>query len=746
MKNTSAKAVPNPPKREHLKWTGRASLFFLAGLLMITILMVERGPAMGSQEFMIGEPSPRTFFSPLDLVYINEKLTDDLRYQKMRQLPPILVSDPSVARTLSEKTDRFFKALAEIKEAKASGVKPPLEKLPFEISGPSLDYLLEQPLLDEVHKHVEVLLAQTLKQGVVDDHTKVAFLEGDERLVTVIDSDEKSEVRVEPRNLMAFSEAAAAASRLLPEAVQKNRNLKNAVLEIFQGVTVSNLSFDDAETKARRKRAAESVSPVEETIKKEELIVQRGMLITPEVKSRLDQIQKKLTKREVLNKLMAVSLLVFLTIFLCFTYLYSFERKSLLSIRTILLIQSVFIISVLLCKLFSIWPGGSPYLMPTALPSLLLILLARARLGILSAMMMAVLASPLAAFEPEVIIATLLTSAAGTFAALRVRKRIQFLKVGSSVGLTYFLVLLAFQIFHTYPPTLESFQISALGLANGLLITTPLLFLLPTVFESIFNLTTDITLLELSDLNHPLLKRMVVEAPGTYHHSLVVSTLAEAACEAIHANALLARVGCYFHDIGKIARAEFFTENQPSQEASKHEKLTPTMSCLVIMNHVKDGIELGQRYKLKESILRFIPEHQGTTVVYFFYKKALDQAKRGEPVSPDDFRYPGPKPQSKETAVALLADSTEAASRSMRNPTPESVRQLVRKIINDKFIDGQLDECDLTLKDLYKIQETFVTNLLAIFHTRVSYPVTPQTPDSPDLFEEDQFSKYRLDS
>ena len=170
------------------------------------------------------------------------------------------------------------------------------------------------------------------------------------------------------------------------------------------------------------------------------------------------------------------------------------------------------------------------------------------------------------------------------------------------------------------------------------------------------------------------------------------------------------------------------------------------MSSLVIMSHVKDGIELGRRYKLKKPILQFIPEHQGTGVVYYFYRKALDHAKPGERVNPDDFRYPGPKPQSRETAVALLADSTEAASRSLKDPSPESICQLVRKIINDKFIDGQLDECDLTLLDLHKIQESFAHNLMAIFHTRVSYPSPPPDHTKPDLFEEDSFEKFRIDS
>jgi putative nucleotidyltransferase with HDIG domain len=429
---------------------------------------------------------------------------------------------------------------------------------------------------------------------------------------------------------------------------------------------------------------------------------------------------------------------------LCLAYLVFLGKEIFESFKATTLFLSIIVLTVLISKAVAVWPGSSFYLMPTSLAPLLFVLLLRPRFGFLSAVLMSVFAALLSDFNPEVILATLFSGFAATFAGIRVRKRIEFLRIGLVIGAVHFLVLFAARIFHEYPAD-ESFQISVLGFANGFLISTPICFIMLSLFEWIFNLATDITLLELSDLNHPLLKRMIVEAPGTYHHSLVVSTLAEAACEAIGANSLLARVGCYFHDIGKIARAEFFTENMKNQNQSKHLKLTPTMSCLIIMNHVKEGVDLGRKYKLKARILQFIPEHQGTGVIYYFYRKALDHAKPNEKINPDDFRYPGPRPQSKETAVALLADSTEAASRSLKEPSPESIRQLVRKIINDKFIDGQLDECDLTLRDLHKIQESFVRNLMAIFHTRVVYPAVEVGGNRPDLFAEGEFSKYRVE-
>jgi len=247
--------------------------------------------------------------------------------------------------------------------------------------------------------------------------------------------------------------------------------------------------------------------------------------------------------------------------------------------------------------------------------------------------------------------------------------------------------------------------------------------LLP-VLENLFGLITDITLLELSDLNHPLLKELSLKAPGTYHHSLVVATLAEAGCEAIGANGLLARVGCYFHDIGKMPKAEYFVENQPPGQ-SRHDKLAPSMSSLIIINHVKEGIELARAHKLNQAIIDFIPGHHGTGIIYYFYRRALEQVENEDLLKEESFRYPGPRPRARETAVALLADSAEAACRALPQHTPAKLLGVVRRIINNRFIDGQLDDCDLTLRDLERIAEAFVRVLTGIYHSRVPYPVPP---------------------
>lgn len=255
---------------------------------------------------------------------------------------------------------------------------------------------------------------------------------------------------------------------------------------------------------------------------------------------------------------------------------------------------------------------------------------------------------------------------------------------------------------------------------NGLIVIV-VVMVTSKIFESLFGVLTNFSLLELSDFNHPLLKRMVLEAPGTYHHSLIVSNLAEAAADSIGAHAFLTRVGAYYHDIGKMVKPEYFTENQ-LVDGNKHDNIEPNVSRLVILNHVKEGIELARKYKLNPLIIDFIPQHHGTSLIYYFYQKALESAKEGEVVAEENFRYPGPKPQTRETAIVMLADSVEGATRALDDPNPTKIEETVRKIINNKFIDGQLDECNLTLKEIDRIARTFARVLSAMYHSRVKYP------------------------
>ena len=252
------------------------------------------------------------------------------------------------------------------------------------------------------------------------------------------------------------------------------------------------------------------------------------------------------------------------------------------------------------------------------------------------------------------------------------------------------------------------------------------LALLPFL-ESFFSRITNITLLELCDFNRPLLRRLMIEAPGTYHHTLLVAALAEQAAEAVGANSLLARVGMYYHDIGKMLHPEYFIENQTMRRSAKekpehHDKLNPSISSLVILSHVKDGMALARAYNVPLDIARFIPEHHGTSLIKYFYVQALAQDEEEAEAAESSYRYPGPRPHSKETAIGMMADSVEAASRAIEEPTYERLHSLVEKIVFSKLEDNQFDACPLTIQDLRTIIKSFAQSLSAIYHVRIEYP------------------------
>jgi len=313
------------------------------------------------------------------------------------------------------------------------------------------------------------------------------------------------------------------------------------------------------------------------------------------------------------------------------------------------------------------------------------------------------------------ILISLISGISSSIFILNARKRSTIIRAGIFTGIIQVITLVLIENFYIGLPG-RYLTLFVNGIASSMIV----LGILP-VFEYLFNTATNVSLLELADFNHPLLQRMAQEAPGTYHHSLTVGNLSETACSAVGANALLARIGAYYHDIGKLQKPEYFSENQEKEE-SKHSNLAPTMSKLVIMNHVKEGMELAKKYKLNPALTDFILQHHGNSLVYYFYRRALENVDEYQEISEEGFRYPGPKPNSKETAIVLLADSVEAAARALKESSPAKIEELVHKIINNKFIDGQLDECDLTLKDLEKISAVFIRLLCGIYHIRASYP------------------------
>ena len=353
-------------------------------------------------------------------------------------------------------------------------------------------------------------------------------------------------------------------------------------------------------------------------------------------------------------------------------------------------------------------------------------------------------------FNAPLLVCALISGFTAVFLTLQVRRRGRLIRAGLGVGVALWLLSLAFGVIgpiNLFAPGVNDWKAlalqSALAIGNGIVTATIVGGILP-MLEHLFRITTDISWLEASDLNHPLLKRMTIEAPGTYHHSLVVANLAEAAAEAIGANGTLCRVCAYFHDVGKLVKPDYFTENM-NFERNPHDDLAPTMSALIIIAHVKEGVDLALKHNLNRRIIDIIQEHHGTSLVYYFYKRALQQqedARAGgkimnlreedvPEVKEESFRYAGPKPQTRESAIVSLADMVESASRSLEKPTPQKIEQLVTDLIEQRIADRQLDECDLTLSELRVIAERFRFTLMTMLHTRIAYPKQDTKTSSP---------------
>jgi putative nucleotidyltransferase with HDIG domain len=357
----------------------------------------------------------------------------------------------------------------------------------------------------------------------------------------------------------------------------------------------------------------------------------------------------------------------------------------------------------------------SEALIPVALIPLLATILIGRGVALFLAFMGPVLLVGLKGFGAEFLVAASVAGVAAVLASENLKRRHElYLPVIVVAGINL-LVAVTTGLSHRAPAG-EILDQGVQGILGALLAGVVAMGLLP-IFEKLFGITTNFTLIELLDRNHPLLKRMVIEAPGTFHHSMLVSELAREAAEAVGGNPLLAQVGAYYHDIGKMAMPEYFIENQTGK--NRHDSLTPTMSCLILGSHVRDGIQMAREARLPREIIEFIPQHHGTNLMSYFYHKAME---RDPNVEEQDFRYPGPEPVRKETAIVMLADSVEATARSLDDPTPGQIRTVVKRIIDLRAEEGQLDQSSLTLADLSRVRETFVSVLDRFFHGRIAYP------------------------
>lgn len=395
--------------------------------------------------------------------------------------------------------------------------------------------------------------------------------------------------------------------------------------------------------------------------------------------------------------------------------------------RLILVIGMVMVVTLLIGRAeIEILP---PVLIPVPAAVLILAVLFNDRLALLSGIFLSVLAALLADMDFIVLVTFLVTSWITVLGSNRIRQRTELIYIGAWVGIAGFITI-GFTRILLSGVSFEQFVYSLWGAAIGVITGILALGLLP-FFEMGFRILTPLKLLELANSNHPLLKRLLMEAPGTYQHSMMVANLAEGAAEAIGADALLARAGAYFHDVGKIRRPMYFVENQ-SHWDNPHNGLPPQLSATILVSHVKEGLELGREYKLPIELMEFIATHQGTMTAGHFYNLAIEQAGEGTQPKPEDFSYPGPIPVSKEAAILMLADCCEAAVRSIPEPTPEKIMEMVVKLVRVRVSSGQFSDCALSLHEINIVENVLINRLVSMYHKRIQYKTLPEQLEQPE--------------
>ncbi|MFA4991347.1 MAG: HDIG domain-containing metalloprotein [Candidatus Omnitrophota bacterium] len=690
---------------------------------VMLVAIVEWARGFSRTEFREGDIVLKAIYAPYDFVVkgdINYRATEEARKEVTDTVAPVYVFDAEAVDHLLKKSKAFFESVMGLKnqEAAIEGLEARIREIASAHGIPEavVKGVLELKDPMSFFKDAEAALRHVMEQGVISAADVARMKETGLKTIRILDRAANKEDAVSTHELMTPQDARKKAEQTV--AAAKDRKEKALLSDFVGAMAYPNITYDKEGTESRKQGAAGKIQPIYNMveIKKNELILNKGERVLKEDISKLEAIEQRDSYSGKMGQSSGMAIIIILFMLLLVLYIEFYEPDLIVGNKELVLLSAVCILTVLSAKLIVVSPWPSTMISVSA-ASMLIAILLNSRLAIITTCFLSILVGMISVNRLDIVAMSVVGGMIGIFAVKNVRRRSQLIVAGFSVGFANMSYLIGVGLvnsleFNTY--ITEAF----LGLANGVISAVVVTGVLP-IFENMFKVVTDISLLELSDLNHPILKEMVMKAPGTYHHSLVVGNLAEAACESIGANSLLARVSSYFHDIGKIEKASYFSENQSTPE-SAHDKLTPTMSSLIITNHVKNGVELAQKHNLNNKIIDIIKQHHGTGLVFYFFKRALE--KTMEEVAEEGFRYPGPKPQTREAACVLLADSVEAASRSVDDPTPASIKGLVRKIINNKFIDGQLDECDLTLKDLEKIAEVFTHILTGMYHTRVEYP------------------------
>ncbi|MEQ8577865.1 MAG: HDIG domain-containing protein [Balneola sp.] len=577
----------------------------------------------------------------------------------------------------------------------------------------------------QVKQQLESVVETLMNDGIIN-RTKASIEQNEIVIRDVVNSTERLATKARVRDLREANEFAQ---------FQLNRRFEQSIaqlgMELYNKVIQSNLIFSEADTQTRIEDQLSEISTTKGAIAQGQMIIRKGDIVTQQSANILESLSETRSQNaSIVEKWLRFSggvIAICMISLVFFMYLFLYRRPisthNGLFFLVFLTMGLIGLASAILLR----YDISSIYVIPVAIAPIILTIIFDSRVGIIASVTLAALIGMVNGNDFEFTIATICACSMGVFSVRDIKDRSQFFfTTPGVVFISYIIVIGAFSL--TKLSGWESFFNQILFIAiNSLFIlfTYPIILL----FEKLFGITTDFTLLEMSDTNRPLLKELMNKAPGTFHHSLQVANLSEAAAAAIKANSLLCRVGALYHDIGKMIKPSYFVENQGGG-SNEHDKLKPQMSAMIIKAHVSEGVKMAEEAGLPKTIISFIESHHGTSVIRYFYEKAKEDDNLKEMLNEEQFRYEGPLPSTKETGILLLADGIEAASRAMKNPNYNKLENLVNKMVDDRVAEDQLSKCPLTFRDLSVIKETFINILVGVYHGRIEYPEEKKEKES----------------
>ena len=725
-----------------------------AGICLLITLLLVGYQFQTIPDYNVGDIADQTIEAPHDLEVEDPQATAEQQQRVKATVPAVFELDLRVNRRVESEIRSAFGLARQLiseerrslglplerplpKEARARILTVLDDRLPRELwPRRPMEILLEHSFSATLETQLVKLLTETMKYpGVIESRDQL-FLYRNRGIVlrnTVTKTDESV------TDWMTISDIDNARDDLRQnefELTAVGGEEKKTLISFVEKWVRANVRFSEEATFEREKLALDLIDPALFKIKKGRTLVRAGDEVTVANVVILKALKKLKQPHRLLSKFFGILLIVGFFMLTVWLYLARNQKKHVRVRHHYLLLSTILTLALVITKVFVALadlisesvlnealqnPIHFYFLAPAAFGAILVILLVDANVAILFSLVFSVFVGLLTG-QIAVSVHALTGSLVAVYVLDHYRERLAIIRAGLIIGLANAAVVLALQFYSSAGNSWTVFFIRTIGALLSGFIAAMLASLLLPVLESLFEITTDIRLLELSNLNKPILRRLAVEAPGTYHHSIVVGTLAEAAAEAIGANPLLVRVGAYYHDIGKLKKASYYVENQ-IYTTNKHESLTPNMSSLILASHVKDGLAIAEEIGLARKVRDMIPQHHGTRLMTYFYQKARDTAdEKHRTVSEEDFRYPGPKPQFKEAAILMLADQVEAAARTLQDPNPGQIESLIKRLVQATIQDGQFDECDITLKDLEEIAGSFHRVIASMHHHRIEYP------------------------